>query len=129
MQSNMYKKYIKKIQADYAELVKETKDELQNSESRGEDLYVLNKFWSNLSKKTIQDWTMDEYLNLFGDYSAMNPMPEGVSKQLVSMMFDIKHLNILFDLGINEGLDSDTDSCYDNKAKFVSMFNKYLEEE
>ena len=128
MQAKMYKDYMKKINVHYEELVNETKAELKVSKSKGEDLYILNKFWNNLSKLAIEDWQVDEYLNLFGDNSAMCPMPESVSKQLVSMMFDIKHLNILFDLGINEGLDDDIDNCYDkNKSKFVKVFNEYLE--
>lgn len=34
----------------------------------------------------------------------MSPMPESVSKQFVNMLFNIKHLDILRDLDIQQGL-------------------------
>ena len=103
MTTDKYRYFIKKAKKDFSTLLKDTQDKLNVSKNAQTDYRILCKFWKTFSRKAISKW--DDSSTLFLDSGAFMPMPESVSKQFVNMIFNIKHLDVLTDLGIYEGFE------------------------
>ena len=105
MKLENYERYIKMAKDQYPELVDRTQKDLNESHSKAEDLYILNWFWGEFMSKAIDDHWDNWNFELFTDDKAMMPMPESVAKQFVNMLFDIKNLDVLYDMDIYDGFN------------------------
>ena len=94
-----YEFYTKRIKKDFAKEYKQAKLDLEKSKSKRKDYSILLKFFTNL----CENCDIDVYAEMLTDCNSFMPMPQSVSKQLATMLFDIKHLNPLFDMPIEEG--------------------------
>jgi len=101
MTIDKYNEFLERTKKDFPDLVKDTQAELKKSKSKSEDFAILSVFSSKLLDLGGEKWSDSSIL--FCDDEAMMPMPESVLKQFVSMLFKIKHLNPLYDLGIWTG--------------------------
>lgn len=127
MNAETYTYYVNKTKKDFKDLLDKTQNQLSKSKSKGEDFYILNIFWDKFCKKAVQKWT--DTSTLFLDSGAMNPMPESVSKQFVTMLFDIKNINLLTDVDIYEGLESAEYYSGSTKKEIVKSYNDYFSKE
>lgn len=96
------KVYVDRARKDFPKLISQFQLKLDKTTSKAEDLAVLADFWHKFTNKASDRW--NDTSELFLDDSSMSPMPESVSKQFVNMLFNIKHLDILRDLDIQQGL-------------------------
>lgn len=126
MTGEAYRAYLNKVEKNFEKLVTDTQDKLDKSKSKGEDMYILNKFWTKLADKAIKKWDMEVFFGLFEDHFSNFPMPESVSKQFVNMLFDIEHVDVLFDLDINEGLDIEFTGT---KKETIKYYDELFKEE
>ena len=102
MTLDRYDYFVNKAKNDFPDMIKETQSKLDLSKSKGEDLYLLNWFWGLFMSKVAEKWNNSSIL--LCDDESMMPMPESVSKQFLNMLFKIKNINLLYDLGIYDGL-------------------------
>lgn len=124
MYHQRYDYFIEKANADFSDLIKTTQEQLSISESKGEDLYILNSFWGEFMPKAIEKWPDSSIM--FLDNEALMPMPESVSKQFVSRIFEIKHLDPLVDLDIFVGFEDYGYYKDVNKDQIISSYNDNL---
>lgn len=124
MDQQRYDYFIEKANADFSDLIKTTQEQLSISESKGEDLYILNSFWGEFMPKAIEKWPDSSIM--FLDNEALMPMPESVSKQFVSRIFEIKHLDPLVDLDIFVGFEDYGYYKDANKDQIISSYNDNL---
>lgn len=103
MTQDKYIYFINKTHTDFSDLINKTQQKLDVSKDKIQDYNVLCRFWNVFSSKAIRKW--DDSSTLFLDSDAIMPMVESVSKQFVNMLFNIKHLDVLTDLGIYEGFE------------------------
>lgn len=104
MRIETYKKYVEMLKHDFAPVIKEAQEKLNKSNSKNKDKEILQDFWNVVTETIGCDWeAIENYEEMLNDSNAIMPMPESVSKQMSIAMFDIKHLNPLFDMPINEG--------------------------
>lgn len=124
MYEGKYIYFIEKANKDFSELINIIQEQLNISESKGEDLYILNTFWGEFMPKAIEKWPNSSIM--FLDNEAIMPMPESVSKQFVSRIFEIKHLNPLMDLCITTGFEDYEYYKDSNKDQIIASYNENL---
>lgn len=101
MTIDRYNYFLDKTKNDFNDLIVDTQNKLNLSQSKENDYKILYQFWNRFMKKAINKWCDSSIL--FLDNEAITPMIESVQKQFCDMLFNIKHLDLLNDLGIYEG--------------------------
>lgn len=96
-------KYVERAKKDFPELISSTQAELDASDSKAKDYVILGNFWNNFMESAIDKWS--DSSALFLDDNSMMPMPESVCKQFLVSLFNIKNLNLLYDLDIYTAFD------------------------
>jgi len=96
-------KYVERAKKDFPELISSTQAELDASDSKAKDYVILGNFWNNFMEDAIDKWS--DSSALFLDDNSMMPMPESVCKQFLVHLFNIKNLNLLYDLDVYTAFD------------------------
>lgn len=132
MFAERYRYYVEKTKGLYPDLIEHYQNKFNKSSSKGEDFYLCCHFYSSFSETLFESEpysnTCKDYEELFTDGDAMFPMPQSVMKQFVNMLFDMKHLNILYDVPIEQGIDEIDVRKYD-KDELIAQGNEYFSEE
>lgn len=130
MQISKYEALVKEAKANMPDLLKKTQKKLDSSKSKAEDYYILSCFWSQFWPKAQETFPDELYLEMITDHNSMMPMPESVCKQLVNMLFDIKHIDLLYDLPISYGLDELNEMTAEEmeavKDEFIANAEEYF---
>ena len=102
MTQENYILFINRTKKEMAELLDKTQEQLNKAKTKQRDYKILCNFWEKFCSKAVL-WSDKDLL--FYDSGALQPMPESVHKQFINMLFNIKNLNVLVDLGIYESFD------------------------
>lgn len=104
MEVDKYDEYLAKTKELLSKEVHATEEALKTSSSKKDDYQILGSFWNTLYVATRDDPSFNE---LYSDGLSMLPMPASVQKQFLSQLFAPKHLNLLWDLAIDEDVSVD----------------------
>lgn len=99
--------FVGDIRQNFGDKIKETQKRLNRSKNKKSDFNILADFWNDITLSIIDTsflLTKGNYYELFSDCKSKLPMPESVEKQVLIQLFDIKNLNPLTDLEVDEGI-------------------------
>lgn len=127
MTIDKYSYYINKIKKDLPELVDETQKELDNSKTNIEDFAILSVFYTKIYVKIYGGdiWSIEDAHELFTCCDETILESVEVERRLMQLMFNIKHLNIWFDIPLLEGFPI-MENCWDNPTE--DDYRKFFED-
>ena len=94
---------VDKFKTEHGDLISKYQARLDESKDKYEDYRILCEFYEECRDTIYYD--DEDFWDMYSDANAMMPMPESVQKQFVIRVLNIKHLDPLTDLAIDEGFE------------------------